>query len=244
MTSGDLTQHFNQYFEIVLADTEALRKEAFRVRHQVYCEELGYEPINRDGLERDNYDDISHHCLLLHKETQRYVGCIRVIPSPNPDSATLPFIKLMGTKLNPKLQSLIDIGEVKYSEISRLAITSSFRRRPGEQQHPDAEGTGENNGQSADSERRRLPSMSIGLYLAATAICEREDIGTVIAIMEPRLARLLNRYGLNFEQAGDAIEHRGIRAPFVIYTESVLTSMAPDLKSLLNLVRSQLYPHT
>lgn len=38
----DLVHAFKQYFEIVPAFSEALKDEAYRVRHKVYCEDLKF----------------------------------------------------------------------------------------------------------------------------------------------------------------------------------------------------------
>jgi N-acyl amino acid synthase of PEP-CTERM/exosortase system len=64
-----LRRHFLQYFEVVPALTEGLVKEAQKIRHEVYCKELGWEPENRDGLEKDSYDAYSLHCLLKSVKT-------------------------------------------------------------------------------------------------------------------------------------------------------------------------------
>ena len=42
---------FSRYFRIQPAFSEELRRNVFRIRHAVYCEELGYEPVREDGLE-------------------------------------------------------------------------------------------------------------------------------------------------------------------------------------------------
>ncbi|MGH8603862.1 MAG: hypothetical protein ACREXR_14150, partial [Gammaproteobacteria bacterium] len=71
----DLVTHFEQYFEILRADTPDLLEQAFRLRYQVYCQEgllPGFDPLDYpDGLERDVYDyeHRSLHCLLRHRPT-------------------------------------------------------------------------------------------------------------------------------------------------------------------------------
>ena len=40
---------FRKYFEALPALDDELRAAAFRIRHSVYCEELGYEPVGTEG---------------------------------------------------------------------------------------------------------------------------------------------------------------------------------------------------
>src|SRR5690606_33823020 len=47
---------FSKYFKIEAAATDAIRDEVYRVRHEVYCEELKFEPERPDRREIDAYD--------------------------------------------------------------------------------------------------------------------------------------------------------------------------------------------
>ena len=61
------------------ATTQALREECYRIRHDVYCRELGFEAVREDGMETDAYDPHSVHCLLRAHASDRLIGCIRLI---------------------------------------------------------------------------------------------------------------------------------------------------------------------
>jgi len=39
----DLVEPYHEYFKMVLADTENLKNQAFRLRYDVYCSELGWD---------------------------------------------------------------------------------------------------------------------------------------------------------------------------------------------------------
>src|SRR5687768_9556197 len=83
---------FKRYFEIVPATTSALRDEAYRIRHQVYCEELKYEPRRPERRERDEYDEHSLHCLIRSLKDESFVGCTRVVLArPAEPGYPLPF---------------------------------------------------------------------------------------------------------------------------------------------------------
>ena len=58
LSQMDLVQPYREFFSITMADTDALRKEVFRLRYDVYCRDLGWEDPGKfaDRLERDVYD--------------------------------------------------------------------------------------------------------------------------------------------------------------------------------------------
>jgi N-acyl amino acid synthase of PEP-CTERM/exosortase system len=111
-------------FDVVVADTPALRDVTFALRHEVYCREFGFEPVLAHGLERDVHDDRAHHYLLVHVPTGDWAGCVRVVPGPGlPYEAVLRDVP-------------VDLEAVPHAEISRLTVARAFRRRP--DHHPTA----------------------------------------------------------------------------------------------------------
>ncbi len=48
----DLRAGFSKYLSVVPATTQALRDECYRIRHDVYCRELGFEAVREDGSKR------------------------------------------------------------------------------------------------------------------------------------------------------------------------------------------------
>ena len=75
----DLVHAFKQHFEIVPAFSEALKDEAYRVRHKVYCEDLKFEPLRQDQRETNEYDSYSQAFLLRNVQAKEYVGSARII---------------------------------------------------------------------------------------------------------------------------------------------------------------------
>jgi N-acyl amino acid synthase of PEP-CTERM/exosortase system len=70
---------FAKHWELVPAVTAELREEAYRIRHNVYCAELGFEPANAEGRERDEYDEHSRHLLIRCLWTGAWAGCVRLV---------------------------------------------------------------------------------------------------------------------------------------------------------------------
>jgi N-acyl amino acid synthase of PEP-CTERM/exosortase system len=78
--------------EIVPAFSDALKDEVYRIRHQVYCEELAFEPRRRNGRERDEYDAHSLHLLIRSVQVGEFMGCARLVRARQEDSHyPLPF---------------------------------------------------------------------------------------------------------------------------------------------------------
>lgn len=239
MIEPSIAALFDNYFSVIPANSEELIKKVYHIRHQVYCEELGYEAQRANHLEFDDYDLRSIHCLLFHKPSQTYAGCIRLILADHYNAtAKFPLEHVCNNKFSWDLDTPTRGARHKYGEISRLAITSNFRRRRGEAQFPD--GGSEAIDDPDRDERRRFPSVALGLYVAITAMGLNQGLEGVFAMMEPRLARQLRRFGILFEQAGDTVEHRGTRAPFYISKENLFNNLKPEFMELLYNIQNQL----
>src|SRR5689334_4534854 len=80
---------FEQEFKVELADDPEVTKEAYCLRHQVYCLERGYEP-DKGGVETDEFDAHSRHVVLRRQSTGQVVGTVRLVLS-SPDAPELSF---------------------------------------------------------------------------------------------------------------------------------------------------------
>lgn len=229
--SVSLRASFHQYFAVVPAETEELLHETFKIRYQVYCEELGYEDKNsfRDQEEVDGFDPVSQHCLLLHKSSNIYAGSIRLVSAVK---NRLPFESLYGVHaFRSESIDFRQLDPLTYAEISRIAVISHFRRRKDEQNTPAGVIP---EPESHETERRSFPLIAFGLYLSAAGMGLNSGLERVFAMMEPRLARRLRIYGINFQQIGPEIEHRGKRAPFQITRAQLSQGIAADISGLLS----------
>jgi hypothetical protein len=90
--SRDLGDNFSQVFELIPALDDVSLDQVYRIRHDVYCRDLGWEPVREDGRESDEYDRHSFHCLLRRRDNGVAVGCTRLILARPEDPAfPLPF---------------------------------------------------------------------------------------------------------------------------------------------------------
>lgn len=241
MMDQSITAAFNRYFRVVIVDTPALKEEVYRIRYDVYCRELGYEPAENfpDKLERDSYDERSRHCLLLHRGSGVYAGCVRlVMPDPLDPDGKLPFEDACAGSLYQDLVEPIFDQRHAVGELSRLAVPEHFRRRRGE-----SESSLGNLDIPAHKpgELRQFHHIPLGLYLACSAIGVATGLEGVFAMMEPRLARHLQRFGIIFQQVGQIVDYHGPRAAFYITQEALLRNLKPEVSKLLDRLLADMF---
>lgn len=232
-----LHRHFQDYFRVVPAVTEKLVEEAQRIRHQVYCQELGWEPVKEDGLERDYYDQYSVHCLLRSVSRESFIGCIRlVLPTDDGVGLHLPLQKACDGKLYPGHPDPVALANIEVAEVSRLAITSDFRRRRHEKgkvvSFPDQE--------VSLSDRRKFPYIPVALYLGMMEIAAQRNINNLYFLTEPLLAKHFGRLGGELELVGEGIEHRGLRKPYLMDVETVMRKVRLVLRPLIRVIRKDI----
>ncbi len=240
-----VVESFAKYFRVVWAATPELIDEAYRIRYSVYAEELAWESRAefQNCRESDAFDGRAAHCLLEHRPTKKYIGCVRLVTSDRHDpSSPFPFeLALQAAGAEVDLFGDADMRKV-CGEISRIAVVSQYRHRRGEKTQPHTE-----IGWSPVPdrlERRGFPNIGMGLYLAAAALGLIRGMDRVYAIMEPKLVRRLRSYGMQFEQIGPAFEHHGERIPFQLEREGFVPSLRPSVRALLEHIREELRSQT
>ncbi|WP_157958331.1 PEP-CTERM/exosortase system-associated acyltransferase [Salinicola lusitanus] len=229
-----MENEFFDLFNVVFAASESDRSRVFSLRHKVYCEELGYEPIDaKNRIERDEFDGRSLHCLVEHRATGLSAGCMRIVfpDDRNQNGYGLPIVEHCrehGVEI--KLDSSVRSAEL--CEISRVAIPSYFRS--GRVEDTAVDGFGEF--VFSQQERRFFPMIGVSLFLCATAFTGLIERFHVLAMMENRFQRLLARSGIRFSQVSQPIHFRGERAAFYIdqrYAESGMRdSILPLYRSI------------
>jgi N-acyl amino acid synthase of PEP-CTERM/exosortase system len=131
--SPRLIDLYHSYFEIVPAETEEQRRQAFHLRYQVYCVENAFEDPaqNPTGFESDAFDSSALHSLLIHRSTGDVVGTVRLIlPQLALKGAGLPMRDICSHDLITRDNQIIPW--VGTAEISRFAVSKSLRRRAGD----------------------------------------------------------------------------------------------------------------
>ncbi|QPB83421.1 PEP-CTERM/exosortase system-associated acyltransferase [Pseudoalteromonas rubra] len=207
MESMSVGAEFMRTFDVQLAQSQKQKDAVFYIRHQVYCDELSWEARQQTQLERDEYDNHSIHCLLQHKPSKQYVGCIRlIIPSPH-SSLTLPSQDQYGGYLKTSLLlPLLQSGTL--SECSRLALLPEVRRQ--------------NNNSYRQGEASTLLQltyqhtqlMSVSLYFCCIALAKAHQCRGTLLLANSKLTKHLKMLGLTLTRLSEDIEHRGCRAVY------------------------------
>ena len=93
-------------------------RQAYRLRHRVYSEKLGWVPSSPDGLEVDSYD-ASATSVGLFSETGRLLGLFRVLPGLGPFMLEDEFRSMLvpGTQLRKNEDTI---------EVTRLTLDPEF----------------------------------------------------------------------------------------------------------------------
>ena len=241
-TAGtSLVKQFIDQFDIMLADTPERLAQVYRIRADVYCREFKFEPEENcpGGLERDQFDGHSVHCLIMHRELNLAAGCIRLILSPDVQpQRQLPFEAHCGDELLYNAFDPALLPRYSIAEYSRLAVHTAFRKPQADcTLFPACQTTAELD----ESERRCFSLLHTALFVAAAVLSEQAGRGHNFAMMEPRLARLLKcAAGFNFRQIGQLIDYHGLRAAFHITTEGMLSGMKANLWELYDFINARL----
>ncbi|HTR00981.1 MAG TPA: PEP-CTERM/exosortase system-associated acyltransferase [Candidatus Acidoferrum sp.] len=223
-SSTELADSFRRYFTLVPALDDALRRETYRIRHDVYCHDLGWEPPRADELETDDYDRHSLPCLMRAAQTGTRVGCLRLVLCPPEEPLRpLPMERTCAHTLDHALIERFEPDRRRIAEVSRLAVTRDYRRRKGEADKPIALEQSD----FGEGAQQRFPFIPVGLYLSAFALAAQLDLSYLLVLTEPRLARHLGRIGLDIHQIGEPVEHRGVRIPSIMDTRATIANLHP-----------------
>lgn len=237
---NDMYNNFQKYFEIVIADTPELLEHVYRIRYQVLCVEkriFGFDPeLYPDKMEIDDYDSHSSHALLRFLSSGDFIGTVRLVLYDLLQPEKL-FPVESYAPLDPALCDIKALPRLHIAEISRFVVVSQFERRDADRYESDQynndrrkqavdanseKGTTQNR---RSKDRRSAPPIALILMAGVVRMSIKHNIKNWMSSMEPALNRLLGYYGLDFNPAGSLVNHHGIRRPYYVKVEDVLSRM-------------------
>lgn len=229
-------QEFNQYFDLSPAITREQCNQVYEIRYRVYCEEFGYEPPEdfSDHQEMDEFDSQSAHCLVTHRESGVPVGCVRVVMAEGRD--LMPMETHAGGSIDREFMDSFKGRRASLCEISRLAVDSTFRRRPREKE---TRFGNINSIGASEWERRTFPLIALSLMVGAGALADALGRKHCFAIMEPFLPVMMRRAGIHFRRVGADFDFRGVRAPYYGNMNELFDSAPAELRLYFNAMRKQ-----
>jgi N-acyl amino acid synthase of PEP-CTERM/exosortase system len=211
----------------ILADTPLLVRAAQSLRYQVYCMERHFEePAQHiDGLERDEDDARSVSSLLYFKHDPHPIGTARLI-LPEEESESLPVQRLLAEH-GVRTADYIPCSTT--AEVSRFSISKAFRKRA--IKAPDLKTL--QPGQIAEL-YTALPCL--GLIQTMLRASVAEGITHWMAIMEPKLLRMLAALGIHFHSIGPLLSHHGLRQSSFCCLADMLEQLASEKPQHWNIV--------
>lgn len=233
---NDLYNSFQKFFEIVIADTTELLEKVYGIRYQVLCVEKRLPGFDADQcpdmLETDDYDHHSSHALLKYRPTGAYIGTVRLILEDSSEPDKLLPVELYGHS-DPELCDIKSLPRKQTAEISRFVVVSQFDRRKGEERRKGERRKALSSAsinKIVSHERRgtdRRSALNIALVLMAGVVrmSKKYGIRNWLSVMDPALNRLLSYDGLEFNPIGPPVNYHGMRRPYFVKVEEVLTRM-------------------
>jgi N-acyl-L-homoserine lactone synthetase len=194
-----------------LADTPALVEQAYRLRHQVYCLERGYEPGVND-LETDAYDKHARHVVLSLRGCGTVIGTVRMIlPQARQPTRSFP----MQAVCDRATLSAVPLRSAV--EVSRFAVSKERR-----------------NISPAAASLSRL-----ALVRGLVQLSQQAGVTHWCAVMERTLLRLLRSSGIHFEAVGPLVEYHGLRQPAFCELAGMLDRMRAEQPAIWNFVTNE-----
>lgn len=225
---------YNTYwnlFTVVRADTDELKDKAYALRYDVFCRENGFIDPARypDERERDEFDERAVHHLLIHKESGKVAGTVRVLlPDERRPLTSFELQKLCD---HPLLQ--IENRALGIAEISRLCMARDYRRRPRDghvlpSYYEQEWGDAEKPNSATRFFRRRIPYAPLGLMMAAYETVLGAGLLDVVSSVEPGQFRTMKRIGLSYRVLGPRLNHQGSQQPFIYNLKTTLDTVAAE----------------
>jgi N-acyl amino acid synthase of PEP-CTERM/exosortase system len=220
-----IVEAFNQYFEIIPANSDALRQEVYKLRYQVYCIEKGFEnpEAHPDCMEYDEYDICSSHYLIRHIESDCYMATTRLI-LPDHHNPKKLFPIETHSQINKAI--LKDVDRAHLAELSRFCVSKQFRRRANEQDLLVTNDDLSDGDFSRKKEKNNSANLTLALFSCGMKISAEHDIRYWYAIIEPALKRVVAGFGIHVIEIGLPIDFRGTRVPCFIKLDDMLNSVA------------------
>ena len=230
----DLLRQFDLHFKTVIADTPELLPLAQRIRYQVYCVENRYLNPNdhSNALECDEFDSHSVHSLLVDRKTGDALGTVRlVLPLPDAPHDSFAVQKVSD---HPLLKGSRDLPLNATGEVSRFSLLREFSR-------PAAAAKARLSARTEPSDSQTSlhpcgPLMRLGLLQMLVRMSMQHGITHWVAVMEPKVVRMLSAMGLQFEPFGAMVDHHGWRQPCFCNLSEMLQYMKRERPAFWNVL--------
>ena len=232
---GSIGQLFDEYFEIIpavnnqslstlITQSQKIVIDCQKIRYHVYCLEHHFEKEedHPDHLEKDEYDAMSLHALLKHRPSGDFAATVRLVIHQSLGDTGLFPMELHSEFDEQGLAAINALPRESIAEVSRFAVSKSFRRRLLDTNYHGINDLGE---QRQMDPKRVIPHITIGLFKVLFQMSKVAEVHYWYAVMEVTLIRLLKRFGFNFIRIGPVVEYHGKRVPCYIKVSDALNNI-------------------
>ncbi|MDD1610781.1 MAG: PEP-CTERM/exosortase system-associated acyltransferase [Methylococcaceae bacterium] len=213
---------FNNYFEMIPANTDELKQEVYKLRYQVYCVENKFLEPDANGVEHDEYDHHSSHYLIRHRETNCYMATTRLVL---PDKQNLQ--KLFPIEVYSQIDNMALLKTMRranIAELSRFCVSKQFRRRANEQGLLVT--NDEDESRFSRREKDSSAHLTLALFACAIKMSAEHNIHYWYAIIDPALKRVVSTLGIHVVEMGPLVDYHGMRLPCAIKIDDLLNDVA------------------
>ena len=161
------------------------------------------------------------------RKTGEYTGIVRlVLPDPVDTGKPLPMERLCSSAIRKAVGDLANVPRERVAEISRFSVSRQLRSKCVQSADSPVTAGSVNDRNHIDVKGScMLPHITLGLFAGIMLMSERHGITHFLAIIEPRLLRLLSRYGIYFHKTGPVIDHHGQRQPVMANIDMLLSGI-------------------
>ena len=199
------------HYDIDLATRKEHIAEVKRIRCEALVGRYGFDEkeLIEKGYLWNEDDDRSFIYLIRHRETDRYVGTVRICFVNDKTPRTLPLQHEFQVDRAEAYLSSLPCGE-----ISRFALAQTLPTH-------------------SHISLLTLRHLLTTLLMTATRLnMIVYPYRSILAIMEPMLYRILRRQGVVFDPIGEPIEFYGKRTPYAVDRQRLLRSTEAKLGPL------------
>jgi N-acyl amino acid synthase of PEP-CTERM/exosortase system len=234
-----------RYFRFARVDEANDLDTVYRIRYQVYCIERGFLDGDDypDQAERDEFDVHSVHMLATHRAGQPAGTARLVLPS------TLGFPLMSHCVFSGDYAFLNDPSHpalADFAEISRLAVSKTFRRREGDSIYGGPPRIDSGHSEGAEivplAPPRNNPEILIGLSRLLYQESKRRGITHWMLAMERALYLMLRRLGFRYIPAGPDVDYFGPVRPYVTSVEAFENALHKTFPATLRYLACGLEP--
>jgi hypothetical protein len=205
LTELTMSQGYRRFFRVVPALTDALRAENYRIRHEVYCRDLGFEPLRPDGLEADDFDERSVHCLVQSVSTGS-------TSAAHAWSWSIRQPQAAAVRESPARPRLTGRRSTRWHSTGRGSPRSRVWRWSAATAAGKVSKTGRSRFRtriSAPKRRPRQPYLALAVYLGLISLARHYGISTLLGADRTATGHEPSRLGVRFERIGGDVHHRG-----------------------------------